>query len=149
MMKFLGSLLALSASLVLGAPVDKHLTKCTARPPYFVLTGDSTVAIDGGWGDGFLSFLKNTSGGVNLGKSGATTASFRGQGLWSTALNAVNSNKGTKEVIVTIQFGHNDQKDTSGISPAQFKTNLKAMANEVKSAGGTPVCDNEDRGLLR
>ncbi|KAI9155622.1 O-methyltransferase family 3 [Paramyrothecium foliicola] len=138
-MKFLNSLLLLSASLVQGAPTDKTLSKCAALPPYFVLTGDSTVAVSGGWGNGFLSYLKSTSGGINPAKGGATTASFRAEGRWATALNAVKDKKGTNEVIVTIQFGHNDQKETSGISPAQFKANLKTMANEVKSAGGTPI----------
>lgn len=138
-MKFLSGLVLLSAPFVQCAPIDKTSINSAALPPYFVTTGDSTVAVGGGWGNGFLSFLKSTSGGINPAKGGATTASFRAQGLWTTALNAVKNKKSTNEVVVTIQFGHNDQKDTSGITPAQFKQNLKTMANEVKAAGGTPV----------
>lgn len=43
------------------------------------------------------------------------------------------------EPIVTIQFGHNDQKSTSGISLEEFGENLKGLAMEVVEAGGTPV----------
>ena len=37
------------------------------------------------------------------------------------------------------QFGHNDQKSTSGVTMDMYKANLKKFAEEVKSAGGTPV----------
>lgn len=138
-MKFLSIFVLLVASLTRGAPADKAGAKCVALPPYFVTTGDSTVAVDGGWGDGLLSYLKNTSGGINPAKGGATTASFRAEGHWTTALNAVKDKKATNKVFVTIQFGHNDQKETSGITAAKFVENLKAMANEIKANGGTPV----------
>lgn len=41
---------------------------------------------------------------------------------------------------VTIQFGHNDQKPAKNISLAQYQENLIALAEEVKTVGGTPVC---------
>jgi lysophospholipase L1-like esterase len=138
-MKLSNSLLFLWAAVAQSAPADKTLVKDAALPPYFVTTGDSTVAVGGGWGNGFLSFLKSPSGGINPAKGGTTTASFRAQGLWDNALNTVRSKKGSNEVIVTIQFGHNDQKENSWVTPAQFKDNLKIMANDVKSAGGTPI----------
>ncbi|KAK1950796.1 hypothetical protein LY78DRAFT_664603 [Colletotrichum sublineola] len=34
-----------------------------AKPPYFLLTGDSTVAVNGGWGDGLLTFVKSPADG--------------------------------------------------------------------------------------
>ncbi|KAJ4157654.1 hypothetical protein NW754_009300 [Fusarium falciforme] len=106
------------------------------KSPYFVLTGDSTVAVNGGWGDGFLADLKSPASGVNSGKSGATIPSFRAEGRWNTAIEAVKSHKGDHESIVTIQFGHNDQKT---YTLEQYSNNLAGLVNEVKAAGGTPI----------
>ncbi|EGY23389.1 hypothetical protein VD0002_g8193 [Verticillium dahliae] len=133
-MKFLSLILALTAL----APVDARPKKA-AKPPYFVLTGDSTVAVAGGWGDGFLSYVKAPADGINPAKSGATTASFRADGRWNTTITAVQENVDTHSPIVTIQFGHNDQKAASGISLEQFQANLVALAEEVIAAGGTPI----------
>ncbi|KAF6815358.1 GDSL-like lipase acylhydrolase [Colletotrichum plurivorum] len=109
------------------------------KPPYFLLTGDSTVAVNGGWGDGFLSFVESPADGKNYGKSGATTVSFRAQGIWDTVINEVKANKDAFSPIVTIQFGHNDQKEAAGISQEQFQANIETLANEVTTAGGTPI----------
>lgn len=110
------------------------------KPPYFMLVGDSTVAVNGGWGDGFLPTLQSSAAGINSGKSGATTVSYRAAGLWTGVIDKVKSHSKDYRPIVTIQFGHNDQKAEAGISLDQFRTNLQNMANEVTSAGGTPVC---------
>ncbi|KAK1142147.1 hypothetical protein N8T08_008073 [Aspergillus melleus] len=114
-------------------------TSSAAQTPYFILTGDSTVAVNGGWGDGFLSFLADPADGINSGKSGATTVSFRANGRWDAVLSGIADHKADYEPIVTIQFGHNDQKSTSGISLEQFGENLQNLANEVIEAGGTPI----------
>jgi lysophospholipase L1-like esterase len=37
------------------------------------------------------------------------------------------------------QFGHNDQKSTSGVTLDQYATNLGVFADEVENAGGTPI----------
>ena len=56
------------------------------KPPTFILVGDSTTAVQslsgGGWGNGFISFLHDTSWGVNLGHDGATTVPFVNGGDW-------------------------------------------------------------------
>lgn len=39
----------------------------------------------------------------------------------------------------TYKFGHNDQKATSGVTLADYATNLGNFATEVQAAGGTPV----------
>ncbi|TLS28952.1 hypothetical protein PpBr36_00690 [Pyricularia pennisetigena] len=115
-------------------------TSLATAAPYFILTGDSTTAVNGGWGDGFLSFLQGGAAGWNTAKSGATTASFRAQGLWDGAVRAVRDKVGGYEpVFVTIQFGHNDQKEAAGISLDQFQRNLEVMAREVVGAGGVPI----------
>jgi lysophospholipase L1-like esterase len=109
------------------------------RPSYFVLTGDSTVASGGGWGTGFLPTLTNGANGTNPAKNGATTVSFRAEGLWDVAIKAVRDHVDDYRPIVTIQFGHNDQKPDKNISLAQYKQNLIDMADQVKEAGGTPI----------
>ncbi|KAH6843214.1 SGNH hydrolase-type esterase domain-containing protein [Chaetomium sp. MPI-CAGE-AT-0009] len=130
------SFLALLAApfLAIAAPLE-----CRAKPPAFILAGDSTTAVNGGWGDGFVEILRNGAIGHNKGHSGATTASFVAGGDWKTVLNLVQTNKAKHDCYVTIQFGHNDQKSTSGVSISQFQTNLQNMANQVKAAGGTPI----------
>lgn len=71
-MKLLSPLLLL---LPLSTPIHTHPTPappaCSpCRPPFFVLAGDSTTAVQseggGGWGDGFLSFLRAPAAGANL-----------------------------------------------------------------------------------
>jgi lysophospholipase L1-like esterase len=107
---------------------------------YWLLAGDSTTAPNGGWGDGFLATtVAAESSGHNYGHSGATTASFRAGGDWGKVTKDIQSNKNKYNVYVTIQFGHNDQKETSGLTIEQYKNNLKKFADEVKSAGATPV----------
>ncbi|KAI1765408.1 carbohydrate esterase family 12 protein [Hypoxylon sp. FL1150] len=123
----------------LSAVVAGRPTADCAKPPAFFLAGDSTTAIDGGWGDGLLATLGSSATGLNIGKSGATTASFRAGGYWSNVTQHVKDNVAKFDSYVTISFGHNDQKDTSGISLDQFKANLIAFANEVKDLGGIPL----------
>ncbi|KAJ0337760.1 hypothetical protein COL154_013000 [Colletotrichum chrysophilum] len=143
-MRFQGIAATLVTALtsVSAAPFGEN-TEVQARqdtkPPYFLLTGDSTVAVGGGWGDGFLRYVQSPADGKNYGKSGATTVSFRAQGIWDTVIGEVQANKDAFSPIVTIQFGHNDQKEAAGISPDQFQANLETLANEVKAAGGTPI----------
>lgn len=112
---------------------------CSTLPPSFVLAGDSTTAVNGGWGTGFISFLKSPAKGTNIAKSGATTVSFVNGGYWKKVIDQVKADAATHNVIVTIQFGHNDQKEAANISLDQFQTNLQNFAKEVKAAGGTPL----------
>jgi len=72
-----------------------------------------------------------------LGKSGATTASYIGSGLWGNLLNQVKQYKSDRQVYVTIQFGHNDMKIANFTE--KYRANLVRMVGDVKSAGGTPV----------
>lgn len=121
---------------VFASPVRPN----AANPVYWLLAGDSTTAPDGGWGDGFLATtVASASSGHNYGHSGATTASFRAGGDWSKVIKDIGTYKNKYNIYVTIQFGHNDQKDTSGVTLDMYKTNLGKFAAEVKSAGGTPI----------
>ncbi|KAF7557477.1 hypothetical protein G7Z17_g729 [Cylindrodendrum hubeiense] len=106
------------------------------KPPYFILTGDSTVAVNGGWGDGFLRYVKEPAAGINAGKSGATTVSFRANGKWDAVLEGIEEHLEEYRPIVTIQFGHNDQKV---MTLDEYQSNLTSLITEVKTAGGTPI----------
>ncbi|KAK3326177.1 GDSL-like Lipase/Acylhydrolase [Apodospora peruviana] len=114
-------------------------TACGTKPGAFFLAGDSTTAVRGGWGDGFLTFLQSPAWGINYGHSGATTASFVAGGDWAKVISSVKNNTAKAQCFVTIQFGHNDQKEKAGISIAKFQSNLQKLAGEVKTAGGIPV----------
>ncbi|KAH7127300.1 GDSL-like Lipase/Acylhydrolase [Dactylonectria macrodidyma] len=113
------------------------------KPPAFVLAGDSTTAVQstggGGWGNGFLSFLRNSAWGVNLGHNGATTVSFVSGGDWENVKQYVADNVDDFDVYVTIQFGHNDQKTKYNISLDEYQTNLENLATEVRELGGRPI----------
>ncbi|KAG9588714.1 carbohydrate esterase family 12 protein, partial [Aureobasidium melanogenum] len=94
----------------------------------------------GGWGDGFLNFtLRKGSSGRNYGHNGATTKSFREGGDWDRLISEAKTKTADYTVYVTIQFGHNDQKSTSGVSLEQYSNNLAAFAREVSSIGAIPI----------
>jgi hypothetical protein len=82
---------------------ERALAACSTLPPSFVLAGDSTTAVDGGWGPGFISFLKGPAKGTNIAKSGATTVSFVKEGYWAKVMDQVKADVGDYNVIVTIQ----------------------------------------------
>ncbi|KAF7586538.1 hypothetical protein BBP40_008693 [Aspergillus hancockii] len=125
------SLLASLLSQVQANPVLR-----AAKPPSLFLIGDSTVAVNGGWGDGLLSYLKDPAKGENRGVSGSTTVSWKSNGRWDALIESVESNAADYEPIVTIQFGHNDQKV---LTLDVFQANLEAIATDIKEAGGTPI----------
>jgi len=124
--------------LALAAPAVLH--RQATKPIYWLLAGDSTTATNGGWGDAFLSTtVADGSSGHNYGHSGATTRSFRAGGDWANVTRDIGTYKEDYRVYVTIQFGHNDQKPTSGVSLTDYRTNLATFASEVTQAGATPI----------
>ncbi|KAK1490277.1 oxidoreductase [Colletotrichum tamarilloi] len=125
------SILALAATMTMGSAVAR-----AKKPPFFFLIGDSTVAVNGGWGDGFLSYLKDPAKGENRGKSGSTTVSWKSNGRWASLLQGINDTMADYEPVVTIQFGHNDQKS---LTLDEFRANLVNIATELKDAGATPI----------
>ncbi|ETS84964.1 hypothetical protein PFICI_02989 [Pestalotiopsis fici W106-1] len=130
---FFTCLSVLPALLNLAAGIS---IKRASKDPYFLLIGDSTVAVNGGWGDGFLSYLRNGAEGENRGKSGSTTASWKANGRWADLLTTVADEKDAKEPIVTIQFGHNDQKS---LTLDEYRANLVNITTTLKEAGATPI----------
>ncbi|KAK8004083.1 hypothetical protein PG989_003802 [Apiospora arundinis] len=112
---------------------------CSPKPPAFILAGDSTTAVQaaggGGWGNGFLSFVRAPPAwGVNKGHNGATTVSFVKGGDWANVTRLIDEkNAEGYQVWVTVQFGHNDQKPDKNISLPQYTTNLINLARSVHS----------------
>jgi lysophospholipase L1-like esterase len=126
--------LATLVSVTLAAPYNARAD----LPPFFLLAGDSTTHSTQGWGDGFINTtILSPAKGINYGHSGATIPSFKSGGDWATVLSQVKKYKSKYAVMVTIQFGHNDQK--SADTEDAFSDNLKGLVQDVNSAGGTPV----------
>jgi hypothetical protein len=48
-----------------------------AKPPSFLLGGDSTTQTKTGWGDAFLSLVQKPATGKNFGRGGRTTVNYR------------------------------------------------------------------------
>ncbi|KAL4961121.1 SGNH hydrolase-type esterase domain-containing protein [Aspergillus stella-maris] len=113
------------------APVPR-----ASNPPYFITIGDSTVAANGGWGDGFLSFVASPADGVNRGKSGSTTVSWLANGRWEDLVENINETISDYETIVTMQWGHNDQKS---LSLDEYEENLKGIVSDLQDLGATPI----------
>ncbi|EIT82616.1 SGNH hydrolase-type esterase domain-containing protein [Aspergillus flavus] len=124
-------LVAALLSQVQASPVAR-----ASKTPYFFLIGDSTVAVNGGWGNGLLAYLKDPAKGENRAVSGTTTVSWKANGRWDDLIKSVESNAANYEPIVTVQFGHNDQKS---LTLAQFTSNLESIATDIQGAGGTPI----------
>lgn|SRR6185312_4110182 len=100
------------------------------------LIGDSTQTNNAGYGRGFCANLTATVDCVNMAKGGASTRTFREQGLWDHAL-------ATKPDYMVIQFGHNDlvTKDHTDrqVELPQYVENLKRFVTEARAAGIKPV----------
>lgn len=72
------------------------------KPPAFFLAGDSTTALDGGWGNGLLAPLVEPAWGLNVGLSGATTKSFVARGNWANVTAHLKENADAYDCYVTI-----------------------------------------------
>lgn len=79
---------------------------CSTKPPAFFLAGDSMTAVQsadgGGYGAGFLSFLKSPAWGTDYGKDGATTVSFVSGGYWAEVIGSVEEYSANYETFVPI-----------------------------------------------
>jgi lysophospholipase L1-like esterase len=101
-----------------------------------VLTGDSTVNDEGGWGTGFAASFNENVEVVNLAKNGRSSKSFRDEGLWAPVETA-------KADYVLIQFGHNDVPgkgaDRETVAETTYRENLARYVAEARAAGAIPV----------
>lgn len=107
-----------------------------------VLVGDSTTAVQGGWGPAFCArHVASFVACINLARGGRSSASYRAEGSWDIALQEMQPGK-YQQVYVLIQFGHNDQPGKPGRSTdlaREFPDNLRRYVREVRAAGARPV----------
>jgi lysophospholipase L1-like esterase len=101
------------------------------------LIGDSTQTDNAGYGRGFCANFTAQVDCVNMARGGASTKTFRADGIWDRAL-------ATKPDYMVIQFGHNDEVSKSQPMPRQvplsdYISNLKRYVMEARAAGVTPV----------
>lgn len=141
--------LLLSLCLTIAPSLAAARPSTGERPPptpirasKIVLVGDSTTAVQGGWGPAFCarhvsSFLSC----VNLARGGRSSYNYRAEGSWDIALQEMRPGA-YREVYVLIQFGHNDQPGKPGRSTDlqhEFPDNLRRYVREVRAAGALPV----------
>lgn len=113
-----------------------------------LLAGDSTVANCptheypmSGWGAQLAPHVYTWAAVYNFAKGGASTESFREDGLWNQLLETA----GVGDVVL-MQFGHNDQKKVHLAARTGYAANLRTMVAEVRALGAVPVlCTSVER----
>lgn len=123
----------LAASATVSAAA---VNKKAASPPYFILIGDSTVTDNAGWGGAFVDLITGGAEGDNRAVSGRTAESWQANGRWDALFKTINETVADWEPIVTIQFGHNDQK---AVTVDEYQASLEDMTTQLKDAGATPI----------
>ncbi|MHC6593123.1 rhamnogalacturonan acetylesterase [Arthrobacter sp. C152] len=117
-----------------------------------LLAGDSTVADCpaseypmSGWGAQLAAHTYRWGAVHNFAKGGASTESFRDEGLWAALLGTAGPGD-----VVLVQFGHNDQKKQHLAARTGYAANLRRMVGEVRSAGAAVVlCTSVERRHFR
>jgi lysophospholipase L1-like esterase len=107
-----------------------------------ILVGDSTMAVNNGWGPGFCAVVTREVTCINMAKNGRSSGSYRAEGSWASVMEALKHNQEYKVTYVLIQFGHNDQPGKPGRSTdlaTEFPVNIKRYVDEVTAAGAAPV----------
>jgi len=148
-MRFKALLLAgcLAAGALSAAAGARAQTPVPDPAPHFnaikiVLVGDSTTAVQGGWGPSFCAkHVTSFAACINLARGGRSSGNYRTEGSWALALSEIKSG-GFNDTYVLVQFGHNDQPGKPGRSTdlaTEFPANLKAYVDEIRAAGGKPV----------
>jgi lysophospholipase L1-like esterase len=145
--KFAFALLALvfvasqAATAAPAAPGQEPAVK-PIKASKIILVGDSTVAVQGGWGPSFCAeHVTSAAACVNLARGGRSTSSYIAEGSWQIAL-AEARVPGYATTWVLIQFGHNDQPGKPGRSTdleTEFPANLERYVREARAAGAHPV----------
>ncbi len=132
---------AITRALAQGDP-PRAFDPATAalRPPGTTvridLIGDSTQTNNAGYGRGFCANVTAKVDCVNMAKGGASTKTFREQGLWERSLE-------TKPDYMLIQFGHNDMESKDHLprqtTMAEYEANLRRYIDEARAAGIKPL----------
>lgn len=113
-----------------------------------LLAGDSTVANCptfeypmSGWGAELAPQVYGWAAVHNFAKGGASTESFREEGLWEKLLDTASPRD-----AVLLQFGHNDQKLSHLAAETGYSANLGRMIAEARGVGAQPIlCTSVER----
>jgi lysophospholipase L1-like esterase len=101
-----------------------------------VLTGDSTVALGGGWGAAFCGMVTPNLECINLAKNGRSSKSYYDEGLWKDALNM-------HPDYILIQFGHNDMPGKGPLRETDpdttYAANMRRYIEQARAIGAQPV----------
>lgn len=134
-MKFISSIVFLLATASFIIPEKRKIK--------ILLAGDSTMAVkdtrafpETGWGMPFVYFWDESVTVINKAKNGASTRTFREDGLWQFL-----EEQEAEGDYVFIQFGHNDEVPAkkSYTTPQEFQNNLKRYIDEARSKSAIPV----------
>jgi len=132
----------LIAAALLVAPVAVHAQEPMFKASKIVLVGDSTVAVNSGWGGAFCAtHVTSNIACVNLGRGGRSSRTYREEGSWALALKEI-SVGGFEQTFVLIQLGHNDQPgrpERSTDLVTEFPVNMRRFVEEARAAGAKPV----------
>jgi lysophospholipase L1-like esterase len=124
------------------APVPDPNAPKPIRASKIVLVGDSTTAVQGGWGGSFCAeHVTSFAACVNLARGGRSSGSYIAEGSWDVAMAEIRTSK-FENTWILIQFGHNDQPGKPGRSTdlaTEFPANLRRYVNEARAAGAKPV----------
>jgi lysophospholipase L1-like esterase len=118
------------------------VSKPQAAQVRILLVGDSTTAVQSGWGPGFCALLPPRVACLNMARSGRSSLSYRAEGAWAHVMDVLQQDRGSQATYVLIQFGHNDQPGKPGRSTdlvTEFPANLTRFVEDVRSTGATPV----------
>ena len=100
------------------------------------LIGDSTQTLNAGYGRGFCANLTLAVDCLDMARGGASTKTFRAQGLWQRALE-------TKPDYMVIQFGHNDMQspdhNARQTTLPEYEANLRQYVTQARAAHIVPV----------
>ncbi len=112
------------------------------EPVKIILVGDSTTAVQSGWGASFCSHHVTLDVAcVNMGRNGRSTFSYRAEEAWDLVLREAEV-KGYKAVYILIQFAHNDQPGKPGHSTdleREFRPNLERFVKEARDRNAIPI----------
>jgi lysophospholipase L1-like esterase len=100
------------------------------------LVGDSTQTDSAGYGRGFCANLTAAVDCVNMAHGGASTKTYRRDGLWDKSL-------ASRPGYMLIQFGHNDEvsskHDDREVPLVQYQQNLRDFLIQARADGIAPV----------
>jgi len=127
-----GALAALVAATIASAQSPAQ----AAAQPKIMLVGDSTQTPGAGYGNDFCANLLGINC-MNYSKGGASTKTYRADGLWDKALAA-------RPDYMLIQFGHNDMEGADHLPrqtnlKTEYPANLRRFVEEARAAGIKPV----------